>query len=71
MVRLLQSRKRVFWEALILTIVVFLFGLLIGIFYESTKSSDMNEYYVNSELSLMDIFALNSFYQSILRIAMF
>ncbi|HNZ52210.1 MAG: hypothetical protein BWY36_00273 [Candidatus Diapherotrites archaeon ADurb.Bin253] len=60
MVRLLQSRKRVFWEALILTIVVFLFGLLIGIFYESTKSSDMNEYYVNSELSLMDIFALNS-----------
>lgn len=60
MVKLLENKKRVFWEALLLTVVVFLFGLLIGIFYESTKSSDMNEYYVNSELSLMDIFALNS-----------
>ena len=60
MVGLLNNKKRVFWEALFLTIVVFLFGLLIGIAYESTKSSDMNKYYINSELSLMDIFALNS-----------
>ncbi len=60
MVKFLENRKRVFWEALLLTVVVFLFGLLIGIVYESSKSSDMNEYYSVSELSLMDIFALNS-----------
>jgi hypothetical protein len=60
MVAILESKKRVFWEALFLTIVVFLFGLLIGIAYESTKSSEINEYYTASELSLMDVFALNS-----------
>lgn len=60
MVGILESKKRVFWEALFLTVVVFLFGLLIGVWYESAKSSDMNDYYTNSELSLMDVFALNS-----------
>lgn len=60
MVDILNNKKRVFWEALFLTIVVFLFGLLIGLGYESIKSSDMNNYYTSSELSLMDVFALNS-----------
>jgi len=60
MVEILNNRKRVFWEALFLTVVVFFFGLLIGIAYESTKSFEINEYYVASEVSLMDVFALNS-----------
>ncbi|MGY4884539.1 MAG: hypothetical protein ACP5NZ_03090 [Nanobdellota archaeon] len=60
MVEILNNKKRVFWEALFLTVVVFLFGILIGIAYESSKSSDMNEYYTRSEISLMDVFALNS-----------
>ncbi len=60
MVDILTSKKRVFWEALLLTVVVFLLGLLIGIGYEMTKSSEMNDYYITSELSLMDVFALNS-----------
>jgi len=60
MVDILNNRKRVFWEALFLTVVVFFFGLLIGVAYESTKSSEINEYYATSEVSLMDIFALNS-----------
>jgi hypothetical protein len=59
-VDILNNKKRVFWEALFLTVVVFLFGLLIGIAYESTKSSQINEYYTSSEVSLMDVFALNS-----------
>lgn len=64
MVEILNNKKRVFWEALFLTVVVFLFGLLIGIAYEYSKSSDMNEYYVQSEISLMDVFALNSLINS-------
>jgi hypothetical protein len=60
MVGILNNKKRVFWEALLLTIVVFIFGLLIGIAYEASKSSDISKYYTNSEISLMDIFALNS-----------
>jgi hypothetical protein len=60
MVDLLNNKKRVFWEALFLTVVVFFFGLLIGVAYESAKSNQINQYYSESELSLMDIFALNS-----------
>jgi len=60
MVDILNNKKRVFWEALFLTVVVFFFGLLIGVAYESAKSSEINEYYATSEVSLMDIFALNS-----------
>lgn len=60
MVDILNNRKRVFWEALFLTIVIFFFGILIGVAYESTKSNQINQYYETSEVSLMDIFALNS-----------
>lgn len=60
MVDILNNRRRVFWEALFLTVVVFFFGILIGVGYEATKSSQMNDYYTQSELSLMDVFALNS-----------
>ena len=57
---MLENRKRVFWEALLLTIVVFFFGILIGVAFESTKVSEINNYYAMSEVSLMDVFALNS-----------
>lgn len=53
--------KNVFWEALIVTIVVFLFGLLIGYAIEESRFNSIDEYYANSEISLMDIFALNSY----------
>jgi len=60
-IKLLENRKRVFWEALFLTVVVFLFGLLIGISFESGKVNELNNYYIKSETSVMDAFALNSF----------
>ena len=58
---MLKSRKHVFWEALLITIVVFFLGLLIGIAYEGSRLDKINEYYVISETSLMDILALNDF----------
>jgi hypothetical protein len=61
MVKLLENRKRVFWEALVLTVVVFLFGLIIGVSFESNKLNEINNYYIKSETSIMDAFALNSF----------
>lgn len=61
MVKFLNNRKRVFWEALFLTIVVFLFGLLVGIAFESSKLTDINDYYIRSETSIMDAFALSAF----------
>ncbi len=59
--KVLANKKRVFWEALFLTIVVFLFGMLIGVAFESNKIDEINDYYIQSETSIMDAFALNSF----------
>lgn len=57
---MLKSRKHVFWEALFLTIVVFFFGMLIGVAFENSQLQKVNEYYVQSEISLIDILAMNS-----------
>ncbi|HLC78721.1 MAG TPA: hypothetical protein VJH92_06365 [Candidatus Nanoarchaeia archaeon] len=59
MVGVLQSPKNVFWEALILTVVVFVFGLFLGLALEKSRISDINDYYVSSEISLIDTLALN------------
>ena len=53
--KMLKNQKRVFWEALLVTFVVFIFGILLGISYESIRVSDINDYYAKSEISLMDI----------------
>ena len=58
--KMLNNKKRVFWEALLLTLVVFILGLLLGITFENKKLQEVNEYYLQSEISLMDILALNS-----------
>jgi len=55
MVEILKNQKNVFWEALLITIVVFIFGLLIGVAYESSRLDTVNDYYAQSEISLMDI----------------
>lgn len=58
---MLNNKKRVFWEALILTILIFLLGFLAGLIFENKRVDVIEEYYVQSENSLMDIFALNNF----------
>jgi hypothetical protein len=58
---MLNNKRRVFWEALFLTLVVFLLGMLIGIGFESNKLSEINNYYIISETSIMDAFALSYF----------
>lgn len=57
---MLKSKKNVFWEALLVTIVVFFFGLLLGVAYEGSRLDRINDYYAISEISLMDAVALNS-----------
>ena len=58
---MLENKKRVFWEALILTILIFLLGFLSGLIFENKRVEVIEEYYIQSENSLMDIFALNNF----------
>lgn len=57
---MLKSRKHVFWEALFLTVLVFFFGILIGVAFENSQQQRINEYYMKSEISLIDILAMNS-----------
>ena len=58
---MLTDKKRVFWEALILTALIFLLGFLAGLIFENKRVEVIEAYYIQSENSLMDIFALNNF----------
>jgi hypothetical protein len=57
---MLESSKHAFWQALLLTLVVFILGMFLGIAYEGNKLDEINDYYALSEISLMDAFALSS-----------
>jgi len=56
---MLRNKKRVFWEALLLTLIIFILGMLIGAGFERGKLSEIEQYYTKSEILFMDLFALN------------
>lgn len=57
---MLGNPKNVFWEAFLLAAIVFALGLLLGSAFEANRLEDINEFYSRSEISLMDVLALNS-----------
>jgi hypothetical protein len=61
---MIKGNKNVFWEALILTLFVFLMGMILGIIYEKSKINEIRKYYQDSEINLMDIFIFNNFIES-------
>ncbi len=54
-----KNIKGVFWQALILTIIVFVAGIFLGISYEGSRLDKIDDYYVLSEIFLMDSLALS------------
>lgn len=54
MVKMLKSRKNVFWEALIMTIAIFVIGLFLGISMETSNLNKISDLYTKSEISLVD-----------------
>ncbi len=50
----LKSKKNVFWEAFLITIVVFLAGLFLGMLIEADNSNKISNLYIQSEISLTD-----------------
>ncbi len=50
----------VFAQALALTIVVFIIGLYLGVVLEDSRLDKIENYYLESEISLMDILSLNN-----------
>lgn len=50
----LKSKKHVFWEALIITVVIFLGGLFLGMLIEAANTNEISNLYLQSEISLSD-----------------
>jgi hypothetical protein len=49
------NQHNVFWQALIVAVLVFAFGFMVGIFIENSRSIDMNDRFAISSLSLKDL----------------
>lgn len=50
-----ESKKNVFWEALVITIFIFGIGILFGVFLENSRADKISNLYLTSELNLLDI----------------
>lgn len=62
--KMLKSKKNVFWEALIVAIAVFLAGLFFGMLMESSNTNKINNLYTSSQISLTDAMALSTLSES-------
>ncbi len=58
-----KNSKHAFWEALLLTVFVFMVGIFLGISYEASKFEEISSYYDASQISLMDSFVLSNIVQ--------
>ena len=56
----LGNRKNVFWEAFLIAVVIFILGLLIGIFVESDRMQQIDSYYSQGQIYLIDSLAMSN-----------
>ena len=56
----LGNPKNAFWEAFLIAIVIFVLGLLLGIAYENNNLKKIDDYYAQSEITMIDFLVLNS-----------
>jgi len=57
-----KSQKHVFWQALIITLVVFSLGIIAGVLLENFRTNQVNFLVVQSVLNLLDIRLQNQIY---------
>ncbi|MBS3074363.1 hypothetical protein J4447_02805 [Candidatus Pacearchaeota archaeon] len=57
------NQKRVFWEALILSIFVFAVGVALGFMLESLRADKVADIYANSEIGLLDVRLQSQIYE--------
>ena len=55
---MIENKKHVFWQALFLTILFFLLGLVFGVYMEQLRADGVSVAFYQSEVSLYDSFAL-------------
>ena len=61
---MLKNRKHVFWQAFFVTILIFVLGLVFGVYLEQIRADEINGAYYQSESSLLDTIALMSLLES-------
>ncbi len=59
-----MNEKSALWKALVVTVVLFLIGVLLGIFIESSRTDSVREDYEKLEFQLLDSKLRTSFYQT-------
>lgn len=57
-----QNQKHIFWQALVLTIIIFSFGVYLGIWIENGRANKIANLYLVSELNLLDVKLANTIY---------
>jgi len=57
---MLKSKKHVFWEALLVVVLIFSVGIFLGIMFEESMFSEINSYYAQSEVSFVDGVAMTA-----------
>ncbi|MFH0711808.1 MAG: hypothetical protein V1889_01750 [archaeon] len=50
----MTANKHSFWQALIITLIIFWSGILIGIFFEDSRVAEITAFYSDSETSISD-----------------
>ena len=53
--KVIENQKNIFWEALIVAVFIFGCGILLGIFVENNRASDVSDMYLRSEIDLTDV----------------
>lgn len=61
---MLKNQKHVFWQAFIVTVVIFLIGLFMGIILENWRTGKIASLFDQSEVDLMDIRLQTDIYSS-------
>jgi len=60
----MKSQKNVFWQALIITIIIFGIGIYFGIYIEDIRTNKINQLYQNSEIDILDVRLQSEIYSS-------
>lgn len=63
-VKPIWSNKNVFWEALLITILVFALGVMAGFVLENWRGSQIESLYQSSEVNLLDVKVQSEIYSS-------
>ncbi|MDD5193513.1 MAG: hypothetical protein PHF67_02910 [Candidatus Nanoarchaeia archaeon] len=59
-----QSQKNVFWQALLITILIFSIGVIAGVILENWRTNQIDYAYSVSELNLLDVKLQSDIYSS-------